>query len=74
LRKGGLIIEGTITTIVIIGFEVVLGLIIFAYAFYITFYPYSKLFKTIFRCSRSAVNRMCKPQSMRDTTLCSMPA
>jgi uncharacterized membrane protein YqhA len=44
LRRGGSIIEGTIATIVIIGFEVVLGLIIFAYAFYITFLP---LFKTI---------------------------
>jgi hypothetical protein len=44
LRRGGLIIEGTITTIVIIGFEVVVGLIIFAYALYITFLS---LFKTI---------------------------
>jgi hypothetical protein len=44
LRKGGLIIEGTIATIAIIGFGVLVGLIILAFAFYITFLP---LFKTI---------------------------
>ena len=44
MRKGGSIIEGTILTIAIIGFGVLVGLIILAFAFYITFLP---LFKTI---------------------------
>jgi UDP-N-acetylmuramyl pentapeptide phosphotransferase/UDP-N-acetylglucosamine-1-phosphate transferase len=44
LRKGGSIIGGTITTIAIIGSGVLVGLIIFAFASYITFLP---LFKTI---------------------------
>jgi hypothetical protein len=43
-RRGGSIIEGTITTILIIGFGVVVGLSILAYALYITLIP---LFKTI---------------------------
>lgn len=42
LRKGGSIIEGIITTRAIIGSGVVVGLIIFAYAFYITFLPLPK--------------------------------
>jgi hypothetical protein len=44
LRREGSIIGGTITTIWIIGIGVVVGLIIFAYALYITVFP---LFKTI---------------------------
>jgi len=50
LEKGGSSIGGTITTIVIIGFGVVGGLTIFAYAFCITFLPLLKIippFKTI---------------------------
>ena len=42
MRKGGSIIEGTIATIAIIGFGVLVGLIILAFALFITFLPLCK--------------------------------